>query len=123
MYAVVISGGKQYKVEENQILEVDRISAEKNSQHNFKDILLIRNDERILIGNPFIPGASVKAKIIDHIKGEKIDVARYKAKVRYRKKIGFRPYLTKLLIEKIEIGAESNSKKKADSRVKSGDKK
>ena len=100
-YAVVKIAGFQYKVSEGDELEVSKIEAEKDKSVIFEEVLLIVEKGQLKIGQPFVKKAQIKAKILDQIKGEKIRVATYKAKSRYRRVKGFRPLLTKIRIEKI----------------------
>jgi len=99
-YAIVKIGGSQYKVTEGDEFEVDKIEGEKGKTVSFDEVLLLA-DEEIKIGEPLVKGAQIKAKIIEQFKGDKIRVATYKAKSRYRRVKGFRPLLTKIKIEKI----------------------
>jgi len=99
-FAVVEIAGHQYQVTPDQELEVNRLEGKKGSKINFKRVLLIVNG-KTKIGCPYIKGASVEAEIVDHIKGEKVRVATFKAKSRYRRVKGFRSYLTHLKILKI----------------------
>ncbi len=101
-YAIVKSGGKQYKVSEGDILEVDRLSLAKDSVVDFDQVLLSVSDGLIKIGKPFIPNVKVKGKVLEEKKGEKIRVVKFKSKVRYRRAMGFRPLITRIKIEKIE---------------------
>ncbi len=101
-YAVVKIGGSQYKVKEGDELEVDRLPQKEGEEIEFPEVLLVVSDGEVKIGQPQVLGTTVKAKILSHFKGEKIRVARFKAKSRYRKVRGFRPYLTKIKIEKID---------------------
>jgi len=100
-YAIVKIGGTQYKVAEGEEIQVDKIEGEKNKTLNFDQVLLLVEEDKIKIGQPLIKDSQIKAKIVDQIKGEKIRVATYKAKSRYRRVKGFRPLLTKIKIEKI----------------------
>lgn len=101
-YAVIRTGGKQYKVKEGDIIEVDRLPVEKDKEIVFDDALLRVRDGQIEIGTPILLDVRVKARVLDQIKGEKIQIAKFKAKVRYRRAMGFRPMLTRVKIEKIE---------------------
>lgn len=98
-YAVVKIGGRQYKVAEGDILEVEKLEGEKGKLISFPEVLLLVNEGKISFGQPLVGGARVKAEIVDQLKGEKIRVATYKAKSRYRKVKGFRPQLTKIKIK------------------------
>ena len=101
-YAVVRLGGKQYKVSKGDILEVDRQHVETNGQVEVDDVLLWVLDGKVKIGRPKISGVKVKANVLENKKGKKIRVAKFKAKVRYRRVMGFRPLLTRLQITGIE---------------------
>lgn len=102
-YAVIKTGGKQYKVCEGDIIEVDRLPVEKDGQISFDQVLLWVSDSEIKIGTPTVPEVKVKAKVLEQKKGEKIRVAKFKAKVRYRRVLGFRPLLTQVKIEKFDL--------------------
>lgn len=106
-YAVVKIGGSQYKVKEGDELLVDRLSEEKGAKVAFDDVFLLVVGSQVKIGKPKVEGAQVLAKVVEHEKGEKIRVTRFKAKSRYRKTKGFRAALTKIKIEKIKIGKTS----------------
>lgn len=103
-YAVFRSGGKQYKVSKGSIIEVDKLPLEKDKETVFDDILLYVNNGEVRVGTPKVLGVKVKAKVLGQIKGEKIRVAKFKAKVRYRRVMGFRPRLTRLEITNIDSG-------------------
>jgi len=100
-YAVVKIGGSQHKVAEGDEIEVEKIEGEKGKAVDFKEVLLLVDEEKVKIGKPYIKGAQVKTKILDQIKGKKIRVATYKAKSRYRRVKGHRKLLTRLKIEKV----------------------
>ena len=100
-YAIIQSGGKQYKVTEGEFIEVDKIDIEPGKTHKFDKILLISKNGVATIGQPQVQDATVSGKIIAQVKGEKIRVAKFKAKARYRRVQGFRQHLTKIQIEKI----------------------
>ena len=102
MYAVVDFQGHQYQVAEGQEIVVDRLEEKEGARVKIDSVLLLVNGDDILIGDPLIDGAKVTAKVLEHFKGEKVRVAKYRAKSRYRRVRGFRPQLTRLKIEKIE---------------------
>jgi len=108
-YAVIKTGGKQYKVSKGDVLEVDKLE-DKNKEILLSDILLIVDEQNVKIGKPKLPNAKVKAEVLDNLRGEKIRVAKFKAKARYRKTSGFRASLTRLKIQDIVSGATSNGK-------------
>lgn len=102
-YAVIKTGGKQYRVSEGESFEVDKLPFDKNKDVIFEEVLLLADDKEVKIGKPFIKGAKVKGVILDQKKGEKIRVSKFKSKVRYRRVMGFRPQISVVRIEKIEI--------------------
>lgn len=103
MLAVVTISGKQYIVSKGDVIEVDRVNGKKGETLTFDSVLLIVDDkEKVKVGKPFVKGALVKATLVEEKKGAKIQVRRFKSKVRYRKTTGFRPLLTKLEITAIE---------------------
>lgn len=116
-YAIVRLGGKQYKVSKGEILEVDKQHVELNGQAVLDDVLLFVSDGKIKIGNPRVADTKVKALVLEHKKGEKIRVAKFKAKVRYRRVMGFRPLLTRLQIT--DIGALDTKEESKTSASKS----
>lgn len=100
-YVVLKSGGKQYKVSKGDKIEVDNLNAKANSLINLTQVLLYNSDGKVVAGDKKTSGITVKAKVVGNVKGEKIDVAKFKAKARSRRKIGFRAKKTVLQIEKI----------------------
>jgi len=100
-FAVVKIAGHQYKVAEGEEIEVPKIEGEKGAAINLEEVLLVVDGEKVKIGEPQVKGAKIQAEIVDQKKGEKIRVAKYKAKTGYRRVRGFRPLLTKIKIKKI----------------------
>lgn len=99
--AVIKTGGKQYLVKEGDEITVDRLDAEEKAKINLETLIIFDDEGRSIdLGTPNLI-KKVQAEVISHSKGEKIRVARFKAKVRYRRVKGFRPYLTTLKIIKI----------------------
>src|SRR5690349_13688829 len=103
MYAVVETGGKQYKVEVGQTLDVERISAEIGSIVELGRVLLVSGDDGVRVGDPVVAGAKVVANVVHHGRGKKIIVFRYKRKTRYRKLTGHRQGFTRVAIESIGL--------------------
>jgi len=100
-YAVVETGGKQYLVKEDDLINVDRVKAEEKSKVELETLMRFDSEAKeVDLGNPVLT-KKVQAEVVSHLKGDKVRVARFKAKVRYRKVRGFRPYLTTLKIIKI----------------------
>lgn len=100
-YAVIKTGGKQYKVKEGEIIEVDKLPLEKDKKVHFDQVLLYVSDGTVKIGKPILLDVSIKGKVLEQFKGQKIRVLKFKAKARYRRVMGFRPQLTRVQIEKI----------------------
>lgn len=101
MYAIIQTGGKQYKVSEGDQIVVEKIEGDVDSEVVLDKVLSIIGDN-VKVGKPFIDGAKVTAKIVEHGKEKKILVFKYKAKSNYRKRQGHRQPYTKLSITKIE---------------------
>ena len=102
MYAIVNIAGQQFKVSENQNLYVHRLANDEGSSVEFNDVMFVDNDGKIKIGSPTVNGASVKANIISHLKGDKVIVFKKKRRKGYRLKRGHRQYLTRIQIESIK---------------------
>lgn len=102
-YAIIKAGGCQYQVSEGQEIDIFHLDKEKDEVMVFDSVLLVKDEERISIGQPTVKGANVKGKVINQILGDKIRIATYKAKSRYRKVKGHRNQLTRVLIENIYV--------------------
>jgi large subunit ribosomal protein L21 len=102
MYAVVEAGGKQYRVEEKQTLEVERIATPAGETVVLDKVLMIQGDDVQQIGAPHVDGARVLCRVVGEFKARKVVAFRYKAKENIRKKKGHRQRLTRLMVEKIE---------------------
>ena len=100
-YAVIKTGGKQYRVAEGEVIEVDRLSGEKGGKVVFDEVLLLVSDTAVKIGKPTITGEKVEGKIVDNVKGEKVRVSKFKSKVRFRRVTGFRALVSKVQIDKL----------------------
>lgn len=101
-FVIVEQGGKQYRAAEGSTIEVDRLPNEVGETITMEDVLLHVDDGEVTIGTPLIEGAKIQAKVLNHIKGRKILVFKYRPKQRYRVKTGHRQQYTRLLIESIE---------------------
>lgn len=99
-YAVITTGGKQYRVSEGDTVVVEKLAAPEGS-YFFENILLSVADNEVIVGKPFVPGLKVQGSILGNIRGEKIRVSKFKAKARYRRVTGHRQALTRVQIEKI----------------------
>ena len=102
MYAIIKTGGKQYRVEEGDVLMVEKLDAAENETVEFDQVLAVVDGENVKVGKPILEGAKVKATVSEHGKGPKIRIFKYKAKSNYRRRQGHRQPFTKVTIEKIE---------------------
>ena len=100
MYAIIATGGKQYRVSEGDVLYIEKIDAEVDSTVSF-DVLLVENEGDVKVGTPVVEGVKVEGKVVAQGRGEKIIVFKYKAKKNYRRKQGHRQPYTKVEITKI----------------------
>jgi large subunit ribosomal protein L21 len=101
MYAIIETGGKQYKVQEGDVLFIEKLNAGEGDSVTFDKVLAVSNDNGLTVGAPLVAGAAVSAKVEKHGKDRKIIVYKYKAKKNYRRKQGHRQPYTKVVIEKI----------------------
>ncbi len=101
-FVIIEQGGKQYRAAEGGTIEVDRLPNEVGEALTLDDVLLSVDDDDVKIGTPLIKGAKVKATVVEHFKGRKILVFKYRPKQRYRVKSGHRQQYTRLQIESIE---------------------
>ncbi len=101
MYAVIETGGKQYKVTNGDVVYVEKLEAENDSTVDFK-VVAVSTDDGFKVGAPYVEGAKVTAKVLDTIKGKKITVFTYKPKKSSKRKMGHRQKYTKVQIEAIE---------------------
>jgi len=101
MYAVIETGGKQYKVSEGDTIFVEKLGVEEGEAVTFDKVLIIGNDGNVTVGAPTVDGATVEGKVLKNGKGKKIYVFKMKRKKNYRRKKGHRQPFTKVVIEKI----------------------
>ncbi len=101
MYAIIETGGKQYKVHEGDVIFVEKLAVEEGANYTFDKVLAVSKEGEVVFGRPFVDNASVEAKVLEQGKGKKIIVYKYKPKKNYRRKKGHRQLYTKLQIEKI----------------------
>lgn len=102
MYAVVNTGGKQYRVQPGDTLDVELLDASAGDSIELGRVLMIGDGDNTVVGRPTVAGARVIAEVVDQIKGDKIIVFKYKPKVRYRRKTGHRQRLTRVRITDIQ---------------------
>ena len=101
MYAVVNIQGFQFKVEAGQEIYVNRLGQDEGDSVEFGEVLLVDNDGAVSVGKPFVEGATVTAKVLDHVKADKVIVFKKKRRKGYRKKNGHRQALSKIEIQSI----------------------
>ncbi len=102
MYAIIETGGKQYKVEEGQELMVELLGADADETVVVDKVLMLNKDGALTVGKPFVDGAKVTLKVVENAKAPKIVVFKYKAKKNYRRKKGHRQPFSRVVVESIE---------------------
>jgi large subunit ribosomal protein L21 len=103
VYAIVESGGRQYRAEEGHTFSVEKLPYEVGEQIELSNVLLLANDDEMKVGQPTVAGVSVKATVVDQYRGEKIFVWKYRPKKRYRNRKGHRQSYTRLRIDEIVL--------------------
>lgn len=109
-FAVIKASGSQYKVSEGEEIKLDRVEKEQEEKIEFPEVLLLVDNGKVTLGQPFIKNCRVIGQVVNHYKGDKIRVATYKAKSRYRKVKGYRHQYTTVLIKDVKV---LNSKSEA----------
>ncbi|MGB5235119.1 MAG: 50S ribosomal protein L21 [Candidatus Macondimonas sp.] len=102
MYAVIHTGGKQYRVQEGEVLRVEKLSAEAGSQIEFDRVLLVGEGEALTIGRPFVAGGKVTATVRAHGKGDKVEIVKFRRRKHYMRRKGHRQLFTELEITAIQ---------------------
>ncbi len=103
MYAIIETGGKQYRVQEGDTLYVEKLPAEAGETVELNKVLAVVAGDELKVGTPLVEGAKVILKVVRHGRGKKIIVFKYKAKKNYRRKKGHRQPFTQVTVEKIEV--------------------
>lgn len=103
VYAIIETGGKQYKVAEGDVITVEKLGLTEGEDYAFDKVIFVANDADLKVGAPYVAGASVSAKVLGEGKGKKVIVYKYKSKKGFHKKKGHRQPFTKLKIDKISI--------------------
>ena len=103
-YAIIKTGGKQYRVKQGDVLDVEKLSLEIGSIAEFDQVLAVSENGQVNFGSPVLAGAKVTAEVQSHYKDRKVIVFKYKPKTRYRRKLGHRQNYTRLLIQGIQSG-------------------
>ena len=123
MYAIVEIAGQQFKVEKNQQIFVHRLEAKEGSKVDFDKVLLMDDSGKVNVGAPVIKGVKVTAKVLEHLKGDKVIVFKKKRRKGYKVKNGHRQYLTKLEIQNIDAKAPAAKKPAVEAVAKPATKK
>jgi large subunit ribosomal protein L21 len=110
MYAVIASGGKQYKVAEGQILKLEKIAVDTGREIEFDQILLLADEDNIKMGMPYLKDVRVKAEIVAHGRGKKIHVIKFRRRKHHLKRQGHRQGYTQVKIIGIEAGKKTSQK-------------
>lgn len=103
MYAVIRTGGRQYRAEVGKSLEVERLPYDINHTFEITDVLLVGADDKTVIGQPNVEGASVKVTVTDQFRAKKVIVFKYRQRTNYRRKRGHRQYYTRLRVDDIKV--------------------
>jgi len=103
MFAVIVSGGKQYRVREGQVIQVEKLDQESGSSVNFENILMIGGGDgsSTKVGTPYVKNSSVQAEVVSHGRGDKISIIKIKRRKHHMKRMGHRQWFTELKITKI----------------------
>ena len=101
MYAVIKTGGKQYKVSEGQYLRIESLKAEEGAQVEFDQVLMVADGDNVTVGAPLVDGGKVTGKILSHGRGKKVKIIKFRRRKHHRKQMGHRQNYTEVLIEKI----------------------
>jgi large subunit ribosomal protein L21 len=118
MYAIVEIAGQQFKVEKNDEIFVHRLEAEPGAKLEFNQVLLVDQDGKIQVGKPFVDGSKISAKLLDHVRGDKVVVFKKKRRKGFQKESGHRQDFSKILIESITLkGAAKEKKAKKDAEA------
>jgi len=106
MYAIVETGGKQYRVEPNEVMAVEKLAAQPGETIELDRVALIEQDGKVTVGAPWVGGAKVICRVLGHGRDRKIEVFTYKAKENYKRTLGHRQPYTRVRVEQIVVGVE-----------------
>lgn len=110
MYAIIEACGRQYKVQEGEVVYFEKLDTEEGKKVSFDKVVLVSNDGKVQVGNPYVAGAKVEGKVVSHGRAKKVLVFKYKAKKNERKIRGHRQDFTKVEISSIKVKAEKAEK-------------
>lgn len=103
MYAIIRTGGRQYRAEVGAHLDVDKLPFDVDHSFDIQDVLLVGDGDKTVIGQPLVEGASVKVTVVEQFRGEKIRVFHYRQRTNYRRTTGHRQYYTRLRVDAINV--------------------
>ncbi len=121
MFAVITSGGKQYRIEPGTQLTVELLPGEAGGSITFDRVLLIGDGDEVTVGTPTVPGASVSATVLGEELGPKLVIYKFKQKVKYRRRTGHRQHLTSVRIDSINTGAPKRAASRRSTAKASGE--
>jgi len=98
MFAVIVSGGKQYRVQEGQTLKVEKLTAEAGVSFDFDRVLLVSNGDDVKVGAPVVEGAKVSAEVVSHGRGDKVKIIKFRRRKHHMKRMGHRQWFTEVKI-------------------------
>lgn len=101
MYAVIKTGGKQYKVAEGETLKVEKLDLDEGAGFDFDEVLMIIDGDKINVGKPTLEGSKVSATVVSHGRHKKVNIIKFRRRKHHRKQMGHRQYFTEVKIEKI----------------------
>lgn len=104
MYAIIRTGGRQYRVEKGAVVDVDRLPYDVNHSFEIEDVLLVGDGDSTVIGQPNVEGAKVAVTVVEQYRAKKVIVFRYRQRTNYRRKTGHRQYFTRLRVDGITVG-------------------
>lgn len=104
MYAVIISGGKQYRVSEGQNLKIEKLPAEVGTTIDFDQVLMVTKDDTVHLGAPIVKNSKVTATVVAHGRGEKIRIVKHRRRKHYHREMGHRQHYTEVKITQIQAG-------------------
>ncbi|RMG89060.1 MAG: 50S ribosomal protein L21 [Chloroflexi bacterium] len=103
MYAIIRTGGRQYRAEVGKTIDVERLPYEENESFEINEVLLVHDGDNVTIGQPTVEGAVVKATVVEQFRDKKIIVYKYRQRTNYRRKQGHRQYRTRIRVDEIKV--------------------
>jgi len=101
MYAIFTTGGKQYRVSQGDVLDIEKLDAETGTSVDFDNVLMVSNDDAVQIGAPYVAGGKVTATVTEQGRGKKVEIIKFKRRKHHQKRTGHRQYITKVEITTI----------------------